>query len=242
MQADKVTLISPPLADALSSNPTSSEPLLNGATHAEQRQHVLAFFRALALCHGVLAAEDPSASTDSLVVDGGERRIINYKAESPDEAALVSAARDMGFPFLGKSKSNSSPHDILEIQVCGGTEQYELLRVIEFDSTRKRMSVIVRCPDRRIEVYCKGADSVVYERLDPNVRGQREGEEGGVRERTKGDMEKFANEGLRTLCIAHRVISEDEFREWEREYEGVSFPSLYRSSRDTHVFFFFSFS
>ncbi|KAH8809491.1 phospholipid-transporting ATPase 1 [Flagelloscypha sp. PMI_526] len=193
MQADKVTLISPPLADC---------PLLRIP---------------LPLCHGVLAAEDPSLPL-----------ILSV-------AALVSAARDMGFPFLGKSKSNSSPHDILEIQVCGGTEQYELLRVIEFDSTRKRMSVIVRCPDRRIEVYCKGADSVVYERLDPNVRGQREGEEGGVRERTKGDMEKFANEGLRTLCIAHRVISEDEFREWEREYEGVLASSLPEEERITAI-------
>ena len=38
---------------------------------------------------------------------------------------------------------------------------YQLLNVIEFDSARKRMSVIVRTPDNRIMIVCKGADSII---------------------------------------------------------------------------------
>ena len=45
--------------------------------------------------------------------------------------------------------------------------QYKLLNVIEFDSTRKRMSVIVRTPEGKILVICKGADSIIEKRLRP---------------------------------------------------------------------------
>jgi phospholipid-translocating ATPase len=43
--------------------------------------------------------------------------------------------------------------------------KYSLMTVIEFTSSRKRMTVIVRGPDGRIRVMCKGADSVIQERL-----------------------------------------------------------------------------
>ena len=33
--------------------------------------------------------------------------------------------------------------------------EYEILNVLEFDSTRKRMSVICRTPENRILLYCK---------------------------------------------------------------------------------------
>jgi len=42
---------------------------------------------------------------------------------------------------------------------------YKLLNVCQFNSTRKRMSVIVRAPDGKIILMCKGADSVILERM-----------------------------------------------------------------------------
>lgn len=60
------------------------------------------------------------------------------------------------------------------------------------------MSVIVRDPSGRLVLYCKGADSVIYERL---ADGQ-----DMVRDRTREDMEAFANGGLRTLCVAFRCV------------------------------------
>ena len=43
-----------------------------------------------------------------------------------------------------------------------GLVDYELLHVFPFDSTRKRMSVVVRLPvTRQVVLYCKGADSAV---------------------------------------------------------------------------------
>ena len=48
------------------------------------------------------------------------------------------------------------------------TQEFEILNVCEFNSTRKRMSTVIRGPDGRIKLYCKGADTVILERLGPN--------------------------------------------------------------------------
>ena len=37
-----------------------------------------------------------------------------------------------------------------------------------FDFFRKRMTVIVRCPDGKIKEMCKGADSIISARLKDN--------------------------------------------------------------------------
>ncbi|PIA19753.1 HAD-like protein [Coemansia reversa NRRL 1564] len=42
---------------------------------------------------------------------------------------------------------------------------YEVLDVLDFSSARKRMSVVLRCPDGRIVMLCKGADSALWPRL-----------------------------------------------------------------------------
>ncbi|TBU57250.1 phospholipid-transporting ATPase 1 [Dichomitus squalens] len=186
-QPDHLTLISPRLADDLADR---SSP---------QRQHLIEFFRALAVCHSVLSERSDSAHPFHL----------EYKAESPDEAALVAAARDVGFPFVHKAK------DAIDIEVMGQPERYIPLQLLEFNSTRKRMSVIVRNPQGQIVLYCKGADSVIYQRLaadhDPELKAA-----------TARDMEAFANGGLRTLCIASRVMSEQEYMDWVRVYEAAT--------------------
>lgn len=185
LQPSNLTLVSPKLAEHLADKSSG------------QRSNVMAFFRALALCHNVLADRaDPTV----------DPFLINYKAESPDEAALVAAARDVGFPFVNKSK------DTLEIEVMGQSEKYTLLKTLEFNSTRKRMSVIVRAPDGRIILYCKGADSVIYERLSKD-------HDLALKEQTSKDLEIFANTGLRTLCISYRYVDEEEFLTWSRLYD-----------------------
>ena len=97
----------------------------------------------------------------------------------------------------------------------GQPERYIPLQMLEFNSTRKRMSVIVRNPQGQLVLYCKGADSVIYARLaadhDPELKAA-----------TARDMEAFANGGLRTLCIAHRILSEQEYMDWVRVYEAAT--------------------
>ncbi|KAF8329253.1 hypothetical protein F5887DRAFT_1184248, partial [Amanita rubescens] len=188
LQRDKLTLISPRLA----------EDMVN--REGEQRGHIAAFFRALAVCHSVLP-DRPDSQNDPWKVA--------YKAESPDEAALVAAARDVGFPFIARTK------DGIDVEVMGQMERFVPLKVLEFNSTRKRMSVIARRPDGKVVLFCKGADSVIYARL-------KEGHDPWVKEQTSKDMEMFANNGLRTLCIACREMGEDEFMVWSRIYDAAT--------------------
>ena len=54
------------------------------------------------------------------------------------------------------------------VNVHGASLEYEILNVCEFNSTRKRMSTVVRTPNGQIKLYCKGADTVILERLGKN--------------------------------------------------------------------------
>ncbi|GAA5863156.1 hypothetical protein JCM3774_001439 [Rhodotorula dairenensis] len=184
LRPDQVTLISPPMAEALV------------ATGTEQARTLAEFWRALAICHTVLT-ERP---------DEENPNVLEYKAESPDEAALVSAARDAGFAFI-----NRTTHEI-SIEALGQPERYVPLRTLAFNSARKRMSSIVRTPDNRILLICKGADSVILQRL-------REDHDQEVIDRTSKQLEDFANAGLRTLLISSRYLAEDEFQGWSKTYD-----------------------
>ena len=94
---------------------------------------------------------------------------------------------------------------VIKLERKGDTLKYELLNVIEFDSARKRMSVIVRNPDGQIMIICKGADSIIEKRLRP-------GQE--LFETTSGFLKEYANEGLRTLLIAYKNIDDAFYADW----------------------------
>jgi phospholipid-translocating ATPase len=136
---------------------------------------------------------------------------IEYKAESPDEAALVSAAKNVGFTFV-KRKGNE-----LTVDVLGKEYVFTLLNVLEFNSDRKRMSVILRRPYpwNDIILYCKGADNIITERLA-------ETNQQDVVDRTHEHVDSFSNDGLRTLMLAYRILEEDEYNNWKKEMDDAS--------------------
>lgn len=168
---------------------------LSGKHGAEQKEANEEFMLALALCHTVIAEKQP-----------GDPPKMEFKAQSPDEAALVATARDMGFTVLGHTG------DGINVNVMGEDRHYPILNTIEFNSSRKRMSAIVRLPDGRIVLYCKGADSVIYSRL-------KRGEQQELRKETADHLEMFAREGLRTLCIAKRYLTEQQYQIWLKEHQ-----------------------
>lgn len=87
---------------------------------------------------------------------------LAYNASSPDELALTNAARHFGVKFVDRDENNNIVvHNTFTNQVS----KYELLNVIEFTSSRKRMSVIVRTPENKILCLTKGADSIIIPRL-----------------------------------------------------------------------------
>ena len=181
---DDLTFVAPDFVDDL-----------NGHGGDEQRQANINFMLALALCHTVITERTP-----------GDPPRMEFKAQSPDETALVSTARDCGFTVMGRT------NDGIIVNVLGEEQEYEVLNTLEFNSSRKRMSAIVRMPDKRIMLFCKGADSIIYSRL-------KRGEQGQLRKDTAEQLEMFAREGLRTLCIAQKEIPEDEYRAWNKQHD-----------------------
>ncbi|KAI8128152.1 Phospholipid-transporting ATPase ID [Lucilia cuprina] len=156
-------------------------------------EHAHNFFRLLALCHTVM----PEYVEDRL----------EYQAQSPDESALVSAARNFGFVFRSRTPNS------ITIEVMGRKEEYELLHILDFNNVRKRMSVILRRGDK-IFLYCKGADSVIYDRLSSSQHD--------IKARTQDHLNKFAGEGLRTLVLAERHLSPEFYEDWSKRHWEAS--------------------
>ncbi|XP_070520837.1 phospholipid-transporting ATPase ID isoform X2 [Cardiocondyla obscurior] len=175
------------------------DPALLEAVRREN-QDVHSFFRLLALCHTVMPEEKHGK--------------IEYQAQSPDEAALVSAARNFGFVFKERSPNS------ITIEVMGKKEIYELLCILDFNNVRKRMSVILR-KDGHLRLYCKGADNVIYERL------KKDSEE--IMAKTLDHLNKFAGEGLRTLCLSVRDLDESFFNNWKQRHQEAA---LSQENRD----------
>lgn len=154
------------------------------------------FFEVLAVCHTVI----PEGETT--------REKIKYQAESPDEAAFVVAAKRFGFFFYRRTTT----HVFVKEATGDGGEvdrAYEILAVLEFNSTRKRMSVIVRDPEGKLLLMCKGADSVIYERMA--VTNEH-------RSISAQHMDEFAQAGLRTLCLSYAEIDPQFYARWSEEY------------------------
>ncbi|SCV04301.1 LANO_0G09362g1_1 [Lachancea nothofagi CBS 11611] len=117
------------------------------------------FILSLALCHSCLPRKASELEEDDSV---------EYQASSPDELALVTAARDMGYAVMNRNANflaiKSYPDGFDKEPLL---EEYEILDNIAFSSQRKRMSVLVRLPQEpgRVLLICKGADNVILERL-----------------------------------------------------------------------------
>ncbi|XP_072977249.1 phospholipid-transporting ATPase 3 isoform X2 [Typha angustifolia] len=157
------------------------------------------FFRCLAICHTVLPEGDESPEK------------ITYQAASPDEAALVTAAKKFGFFFYRRTPTTVMVRES-HVEKMGKIQDvaYEILNVLEFNSTRKRQSVVCRYPNGRLILYCKGADTVIYERL---AGGNQD-----VRRLTREHLEQFGSAGLRTLCLAYRELSNELYESWNQKF------------------------
>ncbi|XP_022775523.1 probable phospholipid-transporting ATPase 8 [Durio zibethinus] len=155
------------------------------------------FFWVLATCHTVVPGETKSGD-------------IIYEAESPDEAAFVIAAREVGFQFFARNQTSIKLHEIDPGNREKVDRVYKLLHVLEFSSARKRMSVIVRNPENQLLLLVKGADSVIFERLSKDGRE--------FEAQTKEHIDRYSEAGLRTMAVAYRELGDDEYAIWEQEF------------------------
>ncbi|XP_015505632.1 phospholipid-transporting ATPase ID isoform X3 [Parus major] len=167
--------------------------------------HVHEFFRLLSLCHTVMSEEKSE----------GE---LLYKAQSPDEGALVTAARNFGFVFRSRTPKTITVHEL------GQAITYQLLAILDFNNIRKRMSVIVRSPEGRIRLYCKGADTILLERLHHINQD--------LTSTTTDHLNEYAGEGLRTLVLAYKDLEESYYKDWSERLHRAGSAS---EAREDHL-------
>ncbi|KAL6847017.1 hypothetical protein ACP4OV_022870 [Aristida adscensionis] len=134
---------------------------------------------------------------ESIFNNTGGEVVINQDGKyqilgTPTEAALLEFALSIGGDFKAKR------------------DETKILKVEPFNSTKKRMSVILELPGGGCRAHCKGASEIVLAACDKFLD-----ETGGVHpldkataDKLNGIIESFAGEALRTLCLAYREMEE----------------------------------
>lgn len=134
--------------------------------------------------------------------------MIYYEGDSPDEAALLEALRENDILFTKRTTKG------ITLSVFGKEENFEILKVIDFSSARKRMTIIVKSPEGNIELFCKGADNVILERQAKNT-------DRDFLEMLNTAITEFSRQGLRTLLVAHVPLTEKEYEEFAAKYNDA---------------------
>lgn len=197
--------------------------------------------KALALCHNVTPVYDDKEGTKSPNEKRGsptkslppvkKQDEIIYQASSPDEIALVKWTERVGLALIArdlnsitlqvkclKSKTNviednpaSSPSDSegSGTPVDNSILKFQILQVFPFTSETKRMGIIIKdMKSGEITFYLKGADVVMSSIVQYNDWLSEE----------SGNM---AREGLRTLVVAKKVLSNDQYNDFETRYNAA---------------------
>ncbi len=108
---------------------------------------------ALCVCHTVVVEHKPDGSKV-------------FRAQSPDEEALVKGAQKNGFTLLNNTTEGLLLEVTEEYPKRGNSEQeFKIRLMLEFTGDRRRMSVVVEDKYGKLSLYCKGADTVMFERL-----------------------------------------------------------------------------
>ncbi|XP_029084280.1 probable phospholipid-transporting ATPase IIB isoform X1 [Monodon monoceros] len=161
--------------------------------------------KAVALCHNVTpvyeargaAGETEFAEADQDFSDDNR----TYQASSPDEVALVQWTESIGLTLVNR--------DLTSMQLrtpSGQILTYCILQTFPFTSESKRMGVIVRDESTaEITFYMKGADVAMSTVVQYNDWLEEE----------CGNM---AREGLRTLVVAKRALTDEQYQDFENRY------------------------
>ncbi|CAN4089112.1 unnamed protein product [Withania somnifera] len=173
--------------------------LMKGCWMQEPNADVLLlFFRILAICHAAIPEQNEET--------GG----YNYESESPDEVSFLVAAREFGFEFFKRTQAGVFVRERYPSFQDPIEKEYKILNLLDFTSKRKRMSVITRDDSGQILLLCKGADSIIYDRLAKNGRR--------FEEAMTKHLNEYGEAGLRTLVLAYKKLDEAEYSVWNEEF------------------------
>ncbi|KAF5798826.1 putative P-type Ca(2+) transporter [Helianthus annuus] len=119
----------------------------------------------------------------------GTREILG----TPTEAAILEFGLSLGGDFQSERQVSN------------------VLRVEPFNSTKKRMGVVLKLPEGTVRAHCKGASEIILAACDKmiNVTGEVVSLDEASLNHLKGVIDKFASKALRTLCLAYIDLEKD---------------------------------
>ena len=160
-----------------------------------QKELVYEMLQMMSTCH------------ECIIEKQSENAYIHYQGQSPDEIALVDAARHLGFKFLGNSQQK------VIIDILENNKELEMLHSFEFNSNRKRMSIIIK--DKSVlKLYMKGADSKILEKLDKQAKQP-------FLKSIEDKIDVLSKIGMRVLCFAMKIISVEEYEEFLKKIKDI---------------------
>ena len=138
------------------------------------------------------------------VLDEEDPSQVSYQASSPDEVALVKFAETLNMRLIGRTDKEikiKDPNDQIE--------EFEVLANFPFSSDTKRMGIILKNKKHgHIIYYLKGAENVMMKFVKNEYISY-----------ISENAENLATKGLRTLVLSQKLISQDDFNKWNKEYQ-----------------------
>ncbi|GAB4849063.1 Calcium-transporting ATPase 2, plasma membrane-type [Ancistrocladus abbreviatus] len=116
----------------------------------------------------------------------GEREILG----TPTETAILEFGLSLGGDFQVERQAS------------------KVIKVEPFNSTKKRMGVVLELPDGGLRAHCKGASEIILAACDKviNSNGEVVPLDQGLVNHLKFTIDQFASEALRTLCLAYMEL------------------------------------
>ena len=137
------------------------------------------------------------------IIDEKDINNVTYQASSPDEVALVKFAESLNMRL-----TNRTDKEIKMIDAANNTEEYEVLANFPFSSDIKRMGIILKNRIHgHIIYYLKGAENVMLKFVKKEYISY-----------ISENAENLATKGLRTLVLTQKIISQEDFDNWNKEY------------------------
>ncbi|XP_046386255.1 probable phospholipid-transporting ATPase IIB isoform X3 [Ischnura elegans] len=207
-----------PLRLTTGSTTPASISISSAATSAKLRRsevtRVQEAVKAVALCHNVtpvyeghsgsMGDGESTEESHETEADQHSRQNVVYQASSPDEVALVKWTEEVGLALVRR--------DLVSMHLrtpTGAVLSYTILQIFPFTSETKRMGVIVKEEQSgEIVFYLKGADVVMSGIVQYN-------------DWLEEECDNMAREGFRTLVVAKKSLTEEQYLDFETRYNAA---------------------
>ena len=174
--------------------------------------------KALSICHNVTPVYESrevqfeATEADQDIIVAG--RPMSYQASSPDEVALVQWSEEMGLALIDRTLTSLKLRTP-EAEIAS----YSILQIFPFTSETKRMGIIVKDEKtNEITFYMKGADVVMSSIVQFN-------------DWLEEEVDNMAREGLRTLVVAKKILTPEQYSDWEQRYTAAKLSVVNRSAQ-----------